>query len=170
METLWQDLKFGVRALLKNPAFTAVAVLTLALGIGVNSTVFSIVNAFLFRPHRPVIKDARSTRGVGDKRHHVRSSVCSVISTLRTAEVATEVFSDVIATSNDVFNLAAEGNRANVCLARHRNYVSRLGVDCGAGRTFTTEEGRIPALKRLLSDSLFWAARFGVRSRQSDGR
>jgi predicted permease len=49
MNSLWQDLKFGGRLLLKNRAFTAVAVLTLALGIGANATVFTIVNAVLFK-------------------------------------------------------------------------------------------------------------------------
>ncbi len=161
METLWQDLRFGARALLKNPAFAAVAVITLALGIGVNSTVFSVVNAYLFQP-LPV-KDPDQLVALGTKDNKLEVPYELSYPNYEDLRDRTDVFSDAIAFQNAVFNLAADGQPERTWAEFVTgNYFSMLGVDAVVGRTFTAEESRVPGAEPVVVLSFpYWQKRFG---------
>jgi putative ABC transport system permease protein len=79
MQTLVQDLRYGARMLMKNPGFTLVAVFTLALGIGANTTIFSVLNALLLKP----------VPGIADQERIVLAVESAKLGIARCAEVAT---------------------------------------------------------------------------------
>ena len=160
METLLQDLRYAVRSLRKSPGFTLVALLTLALGIGVNSSIFSVVNAVLLRPlpvERPdelVDVYGRSATSEGHDTH-------SYPQYLSYREQSTTL-SGLIGYSNFFAHATIEGNAELVIgEAVTDNYFSVLGVRPAMGRAFTAEEYAAQATfpVAVISDRL-WRSRF----------
>jgi putative ABC transport system permease protein len=146
MSTLIQDLKFGLRMLAKNPGFTAVAVLSLALGIGANSTIFSIVDSELLRPWpvRDPASLAMITTG-GPK-----ESDFSFTSYPDYLDIRREVsaFSDVVASGDRGGFLSGGAQRAGQELTVgvvSPNYFAALGVKALRGRTFSPPPGQAAA-------------------------
>ena len=164
MDTLSQDLRYAVRGLRKSPAFTLVALLTLALGIGVNSSIFSVVNAILFRP-LPV---AQPDELVDIYAHQVTSSEHGTHSypNYLTYRSATSTLSDLVGHSNFFANLSIEGSSEIVVgeLVTD-NYFSALGVRPAVGRAFATDEASVidGSAYAVISDR-FWKTRFAGAS------
>jgi predicted permease len=162
MENLVQDVKYSVRVLLKSRGFTIVAIITLALGIGANAAIFSLVNAVLVRP-LPVQEPDRlveifTSSSSGDP--WSRSSYPDYLD-LREQK---DTFSGVIAYSNLPFNLSTGGGdaeRVNGAIVSG-NYFSVLGVPSYLGRAFLPDEDHTPGAKPVAVISYrLWQSRFG---------
>src|ERR687888_261628 len=126
VETLIQDLKFGARTLGKNPGFTAVAALTLALGIGANTAIFSFVNAVLLRP-LPVAEPERLVYVFGGTRaapYNVSSYPDYVDYRDRN-----QVFSDLIAYSPITLSLTSDDQADSIAVISHRLWQDRFAGD-----------------------------------------
>lgn len=162
MDTLRQDIRFGVRSLGKAPGFTAIAIITLALGIGVNSAIFSVVNAVLFRP-LPVQAPEQLVEIYGKQASESGYGTHSYPNYLSYREAATTV-SDVIAYSNFMANLVQDGTAQMVVgEVVSDNYFSGLGVNAAMGRFFTAAEAApIDAAAFAVISHRFWHTRFNA--------
>ena len=159
VETLLQDVKFGARTLLKNRGFTLAAVLTLALGIGANTSIFSLVNAVLLRP-LPVHEPERLVY-VFDGTRANPYNVSSYPDYLDYRD-RNGVFSELAAYASITLSLNSD-DRPDVIsgLIVTGNYFDVLGVRAQAGRTFLPEEDTTPGGHpvAVISHGL-WQSRF----------
>ena len=161
MDAFWKDLRFAARGLARSPAFTAIAVLTLALGIGANTAIFSVVNAVLLRPlaygepERLVsVSSALKARGATN----LPSSAPEYWDYRREVPA----IQDIAAVWPININLTGHGDPERIQAAGvSTNYFSLLGVEPVLGRDFTPEDdgGRIGYVVLISWD--LWQHRFG---------
>jgi predicted permease len=163
IETLGQDIRFALRMLRKNLGFTTVAVLSLALGIGANSTIFSIVDSELLRPW-PVRDPARLamiTTGGPKESDYYFTSYPDYLDIRQQAGA----FSDVVAYGNRAGFISGGAQRAGQELTVEvvsPNYFAALGVKALRGRTFSPPPGPAAAEGRSVVVSYhLWQRYFG---------
>jgi putative ABC transport system permease protein len=150
VENLWQDFRYGCRTLARNPGFTAVAVISLALGIGGNSAMFSIVNGVLLQP-LPYPAPERLVRVTG---YYPKGAIEVLRQDSRTMDIAGYQPASEMNLTGQGEAVRLEGSTVSA------NFFSILGAQAGIGRTFETGED-IPGRDRLviLSHAL-WQQKF----------
>lgn len=161
MDQVIKDIRYGLRGLWKRPGFTAVAVITLALGIGANAAIFSVVNAVLLRPlqfqdpERLVIvwEDA----AFAGFPHNTPAPANYV-----DWKTQTQSFEDMAATHESSLNLTGDGEPQRVATRRvTANFFPLLGVQPLMGRGFLPEEDRPQANKVAVLSYSLWQGRYG---------
>ena len=158
MQTLWQDIRYGLRMLGKNPGFTAVVILTLALGIGANTALFSIVNGVLLNP-LPFTEPDRLVSMYTRTPEFTRASV-SYLNFLDWRR-DNHSFSAIAAFRGENYNLSGLGDAqrlsANMVSA---DFFPILGVRPSVGRFFSEQEDQVGAAPvAVISDGL-WKRKF----------
>jgi putative ABC transport system permease protein len=163
---LWQDLRFGARMFLAKPGFTLIVVLTLALGIGANTTIFSVINSLLFKP----IPFADPSRLVMVWQNQInRPDAWNIVSAPNYLDWQKQntVFSDMALfdSAGKGYNLSGDGEPEQVSGVRvSPSFFDVLGVKPRLGRTFLAEE-EMPGKHQVvvLSDGL-WRSRYAADS------
>src|SRR5882762_6728701 len=169
MEDLWRDLRYAVRTLRKSPVFTVVAALTLALGIGANTAVFTIINTLLLNP-LPVAKISDlAALNTTQTRKTAQSGDLQAISLLNLKDFRerTRAFSSVAGHSNPMavtMTDKAEPHRVFMELVTG-NYFDTLGIHPSLGRFFLLDEDNKPgAAPVVVLGYAAWQSRFGGAS------
>lgn len=161
MQTLWQDLRFGARMLMKNPGLTVIIVITLGLGIGANTTIFSNTDATLLRPFSfpnqerlAVIFEQKPSIGI------TRSTVSpgNVVEWRDQAQTLQEV----IVMRNHEYTMTGAGPAERyVSYGVSASFFDALGVGAQLGRTFQAGEDEAGHAQVAVLRHAFWQPRFG---------
>jgi putative ABC transport system permease protein len=158
METIWQDIRFGFRMLAKGPAFTVIAVLTLALGIGANTAIFSAVNAILLRP-LPYENPERLVF-LSEWAQQVPSMSISMANFGDWRSMNT-VFESMVAYRTNNVILTGEGEPERLLMRQATaGLFPTLKIKPIIGRVMTPEEDKVGAERVVLLGEGFWTRRF----------
>lgn len=160
MNTLFQDLRFGVRLLLKSPGFTAIAVVTLSLGIGANTAIFSVIDALIL--HSPHIAEAERVAAIWrtTKDRHIEGFVSYL--ELQDWRAQNRSFEAIAAYKPNSFILLNEDQAERLQGMRvTANFLSLLKVTPVRGRDFQLEEEKRGAEGVVIISHQFWQNRLG---------
>ena len=163
MEFIWQDMRYGARMLLKSPGFTVVAVLTLALGIGANTAIFSVVNFVLLRPLEYANPDQLVMVWERNTKKGWNESPTSFADFVDFRDNAKSV--ELVAFTDTNFNLTGGDQPERVAGLRvSANLFSLLGVNPARGRWFAPGEDKPGAGHVLILSYGLWQRSFGGNS------
>lgn len=159
LEVLWQDIRYGARQLRKNPGFTAVAILTLALGIGANTAIFSVVNAVLLRP-LPYPEPGQLVQLRADQPGSPNSFISSAI--YLEVKAQSQSLARIAAYSGGDMTLTGAGAAERIVAgAVSMDFFPLLGVQPALGRNFTREEDTPKGPRAVILGHGLWQSRFG---------
>ncbi|HUE04472.1 MAG TPA: ABC transporter permease [Bryobacteraceae bacterium] len=159
METFLQDIRYGIRMVAKSPGFAAIAILTLALGIGANTALFSVVNGVLLNP-LPYRQPDRLMAIYAKTKEFEHSSISypNFLDWVRSQRS----FSSIAAFREENYNLTGVGEPERVKAEMiSADFFSVLGVNPVAGRLLRPEEDQVGAQPVALISGGFWKRRFG---------
>jgi putative ABC transport system permease protein len=162
MGTLMQDIRYGLRGLWRNPAFTLVAVLSLALGIGANTAIFSLVNAVLLRP-LPLLKEPERLVLVWEDQASIGVTRDDVApGNFFDWKAQNQVFEEMAALRWLSVNLTGDGEPERVqAYGATANFFPLLGVQPALGRNFLPEEDSPGAARAVILSYGLWQRRYG---------
>src|SRR5262245_55767708 len=161
METFWKDLHYGFRALTRNRGFAAIAVVSLSLGIGANTAIFSLVNAVLLKPlpfaepeHLMMVFEDQSQIGFP------RSDVAAA--NYIDWKSQNQSFEDMAVLNWKNLNLTGDGEPERILAhGASANFFPLLGVQPVIGRNFAHDEDKPDAPKVAILGYGLWKARYG---------
>ncbi len=157
-QTLWQDIRYGARMLRRSPAFTCAAVLTLALGIGANTAIFSVVNAVLFRP----LPYPEPQRLMYLEEQAGGTALWPYGWLFIAWRDQSRSFTDIAAFFEETGNLTGHGEAERISYGKATaSLLPLLGVQPVLGRNFLPEEDRFGGPPVVLLSQTLWERRFG---------